>query len=320
MRSFPKRSIFDRRCHFEPLEQRTLLSAAVQVPTPSVQPGDSYTAPQSNWFTPAQIRQAYGIDSLINGTPSLDGTGETIAIVDAYGDPCLVSRNSNGDVNQDTAFLASDLHQFDVEYNLPEPAGFFQKMDQRGGTNYPPATAHLDWQKEQALNVEWAHAIAPGAKIVLVESDPDPNSQDNTPNLIAAVDYAQPPQRRRGFDELGQLRVVLRQHHGALLRRPFSNAQRPCRRDVPRLCRRRRRDGREREFRLVPGVLAQRGGRRRDKFDRPGGTTRRKPAGASTRASHRTNGPARSAAAGSARTKASRPTSRALKSTAAARS
>ena len=125
--------------------------------------------PPAGAFTPAEIKEAYGIDQVRDNGTLQDGTGETIAIIDAYDNPKFVSRDSNSDVNQDPNFLTSDLHQFDVQFGLPEPPGFFTKVDETGGANYP--AGDTDWGTEIALDVEWAHAIAPGAKIVLIEAN-----------------------------------------------------------------------------------------------------------------------------------------------------
>jgi hypothetical protein len=115
--------------------------------------------------TPAQIRHAYGFDQInFNGVAG-DGSGTTIAIVDAYDDPNI----------------ANDLHQFDLRFNLPDPT--FTKVDQNGGTAYPAANG--GWSSEIALDVEWAHAIAPKANILLVEA-----SDNSYSNLFSAVNYA----------------------------------------------------------------------------------------------------------------------------------
>src|SRR5207248_10309218 len=100
-----------------------------------------------------------------NGTVPGDGSGETIAIVDAFDDPRA----------------ASDLHQFDLQFNLPDP--ILTKVNQTGGTSLPQADA--GWAEEIALDIEWAHAIAPKAKILLVEAT---NADVN--NLTAAVAFA----------------------------------------------------------------------------------------------------------------------------------
>ena len=64
-------------------------------------------------------------------------------------------------------FATSDLHQFDLAFGLPDPPSF-QKLDENGGTNYPAADTQ-GWSLEEALDVEWADAIAPQANIILLE-------------------------------------------------------------------------------------------------------------------------------------------------------
>jgi autotransporter-associated beta strand protein len=116
---------------------------------------------------PAQVRHAYGIDQISfgNGSVAGDGSGQTIAIIDAFDDPNI----------------ANDLHQFDLRFSLPDPA--FTKVAQDGSTNYPPPNS--GWITEIALDVEWSHAVAPGANLLLVEAQ---DASFN--NLNAAVDYA----------------------------------------------------------------------------------------------------------------------------------
>jgi hypothetical protein len=122
-------------------------------------------------FNPNQIRHAYGFDRVgfEDSTHALvagDGTGQTIAIVDAFDDPNI----------------ASNLATFDSQYGLPAPPTF-TKVNQTGGTTYPPP--NTGWAREIALDVEYAHAMAPGADILLVEAT------NNSPgNLNAAVQYA----------------------------------------------------------------------------------------------------------------------------------
>ena len=59
-------------------------------------------------YRPAAIRQAYGIDKLI--AAGLDGTGQTIVIIDAYGSPTV----------------EQDLAAFDGIFGLPAPPSFQQ--------------------------------------------------------------------------------------------------------------------------------------------------------------------------------------------------
>ncbi len=163
-----------RRLRLESLEVRSLLSVSavaeavpyhVAVTQDGVVPL-STAAPTG--YSPAQIRHAYGFDQITfnNGTVAGDGSGTTIAIVDAYDDPRI----------------ANDLHQFDLYYGLPDPPNF-TKVNQNGGTSLPAANA--GWITEIALDVEWAHAIAPGASILLVEA-----ASASMTNLLTAVNYA----------------------------------------------------------------------------------------------------------------------------------
>ena len=116
-------------------------------------------------LSPTQIKSAYGFP-----TSSTAGSGQTIAIVDAYDDPTA----------------ESDLSVFSSQFGLSPcttASGCFQKVNQRGGTSYPRKDA--GWALEISLDIQWAHAIAPGAKILLVEA-----SSNSFTNLLAAEDYA----------------------------------------------------------------------------------------------------------------------------------
>lgn len=125
--------------------------------------GNATTAPTG--LSPATIKGVYDFS-----TSSTAGAGETIAIVDAYDDPTV----------------ESDLAVFSSQFGLPACTtanGCFSKVNQNGGKTYPRKDA--GWALEISLDVQWAHAIAPGAKILLVEAD-----SNSFTNLLAAVDYA----------------------------------------------------------------------------------------------------------------------------------
>ena len=155
----------------ESLEGRALLSGCPPLATPAMIRNHALdgtvalatVGPTGN--TPAQIRSAYGFDVLSFASGGADGTGTTIAIVDAFDNPNI----------------ASDLHQFDLRFGLPDPV--FTKVNQTGDTTMPAANA--GWASEIALDVEWAHAMAPGASILLVEA-----RSNSMTDLIAAVNYA----------------------------------------------------------------------------------------------------------------------------------
>ena len=116
-------------------------------------------------LSPSTIRASYNFP-----TASTSGAGTTIAIVDAYNDP-------NAE---------SDLGVFSSQFGLPACTtanGCFSKVDQTGGTTYPRTDS--GWALEISLDIQWAHAIAPGAKILLVEA-----KSNSFTNLLAAEDYA----------------------------------------------------------------------------------------------------------------------------------
>jgi hypothetical protein len=168
-----------RRNEIELLESRKLLSAAASVPTFSpeltLQPdrGGTVYSPQPTYYvpadgySPAQISTAYGFNQVsINGAIG-NGAGTTIAIVDAYKDPNITA----------------DLNTFDTAFNLPAPPSFTQVNESGGSVSSVPANA--GWDLEISLDVEWAHAIAPDANILLVEAN-----SDQLPDLLSAVNTA----------------------------------------------------------------------------------------------------------------------------------
>src|ERR1700693_4740500 len=139
----------------ESLEARDLPTTGIAYPTFVLlsTPGVShFTSPGPTGYSPAQITEAYGINQIKfnNGTVTGNGANTTIGIVDAYNDPNIVS----------------DLHQFDLQYGLPDPT---LKVEGETGTSQLPA-GNTGWAEETALDVEWAHAVAPGASILLVEA------------------------------------------------------------------------------------------------------------------------------------------------------
>src|SRR5262245_58822449 len=156
-----------RTLRLEALEPRDVPSAVHPnyVRLPLAGGASPFGSPGPTGTTPAQIRHAYGFDRIAFGGVPGDGRGTTIVIVDAFDDPNI----------------ANDLHQFDVRFGLPDPV--FAKVTQNGGTALPPADG--GWASEIALDVEWAHAIAPAAAILLVEANDDSFS-----NLNAAVRFA----------------------------------------------------------------------------------------------------------------------------------
>ena len=102
-------------------------------------------------YSPLQLRVAYHLKPLYEA--GITGRGRTIVIVDSFGSPTI----------------RHDLRKFDEQYGLP-PADL--RIVQAGTIPpFDPNNADMvGWASETTLDVEYAHAVAPGAKIVLVET------------------------------------------------------------------------------------------------------------------------------------------------------
>jgi subtilase family serine protease len=123
-------------------------------------------------YAPFQLERAYDLTPLWKAGDT--GAGRTIAIVDSFGSPTI----------------RQDLHAFDVAFGYPDPrltiiqpAGRVPRFD-------PKNSDHTGWAGETTLDVEWAHAVAPGADIVLVET-PVAETEGITgfPEIVKAENY-----------------------------------------------------------------------------------------------------------------------------------
>ena len=139
--------------------QPSALIGLPRAPSSPAQPAAASASPSSSLLSPVQIRHAYGLDNVSN-----NGAGQTIAIIDPFNDPKM----------------QSDLNVFDQKYGLPA----LQLNIQQETLGYVPGF-DAAWARETALDVEWAHAIAPGAKIALYEAN-----SASLADFLATVDLA----------------------------------------------------------------------------------------------------------------------------------
>jgi subtilase family serine protease len=121
-------------------------------------------------YTPQQIKGAYGL-----GGVAFDGSGQTVAIIDAYASPTIVQ----------------DVNQWSVNRGLPKltPSQFTQVVAP-GTYRHPERGLRQDpqgWYGEETLDIEAVHGMAPGANIVFV-SAPN-NFQDLDAALNHVVDH-----------------------------------------------------------------------------------------------------------------------------------
>jgi hypothetical protein len=112
-------------------------------------------------LTPAQVRAAYNLDSL-----GLTGAGQTIGIVDAFDAPTV--RDDLATFSQQFGLTPITKDNFKVYYATKQRPNF-----------------DSGWSGETSLDVQWAHTVAPGANIILVEAKTNSNV-----DLLQAVDRA----------------------------------------------------------------------------------------------------------------------------------
>ncbi len=128
-------------------------------------------------YTVSQIRSAYGVNSIPDfGSATADGSGQTIAIVDNFNDPSIITDLDGFDESMNMSSNSSP-----TLYQQYGPASSILTVYNQTGTNItsqiadsgmgavPPVDPTGSWEGEETMDVEWAHAIAPGAHIDLIE-------------------------------------------------------------------------------------------------------------------------------------------------------
>lgn len=124
-------------------------------------------------YSPNQLEQAYDMNPLYS--EGLTGKGRTIVIVDSFGSPTI----------------QNDLATFDQEFGLPAPPSFnIITPDGPVPTFDPSDSTMVGWAVETSLDVEYAHSMAPGANILLVET-PVAETEGTTgfPQIVSAENY-----------------------------------------------------------------------------------------------------------------------------------
>jgi subtilase family serine protease len=125
-------------------------------------------------YSPQQIRTGYGLNGLIDA--GLVGAGQTIILIESYGSPTI----------------KHDLAAFDQGYGLPDPPSL-TVLAPLGAVPWDPTTYpdQPGWGFETTLDVEWAHAMAPGAAIVVLTSPVDETEGvQGLPQFLALEKYA----------------------------------------------------------------------------------------------------------------------------------
>jgi subtilase family serine protease len=124
-------------------------------------------------YSPDQIRAAYNLPALY--AQGITGAGETIVIVDSFGSPTI----------------RSDLAVFDEKFDYPAPPEFGIITPVGQIPAFDPNNSNMtSWAGETTLDVEYAHALAPGASILLVETPTSENEgTSGFPQIVQAEKY-----------------------------------------------------------------------------------------------------------------------------------
>ncbi len=169
--SAPNGVFYSSNCFGYGTETHTFTTAGAALPVATYS-GNRYGANPTNSQTGTLAPCGYAandVQTAYNLKPAyqhgLDGTGQTIVIVDAYGSPTILDdANTFSSLNGLPALNSSN-------FTVYTPQG--------------PTTYNSGWAGETTLDVEWAHAIAPGAKIALVAT-----ASNNNTDLQGGILYA----------------------------------------------------------------------------------------------------------------------------------
>jgi subtilase family serine protease len=134
---------------------RPQLHSSPFTPLHHLSPGDASTVCLNGLpcYVPQEIQAAYDYPQ---GAGAPTGAGQTILVVTAYGAP----------------FVANDLQIFDAGLGLPDPP-HFRVETQKAPVSTDGSGATYTWEVETDLDVQWAHAMAPGANIVVAVANTD---------------------------------------------------------------------------------------------------------------------------------------------------
>jgi len=124
-------------------------------------------------YSPQEMRNAYDVTPLIK--KGFTGKGQTIVIIDSYGSPTLVK----------------DLKTFDAGYGLPDPPSIKQLAPLGSVPFNPNSGEQLGWAEETSLDVQWSHALAPDANIIVLTSPvSETQGVQGMPEFLALEKYA----------------------------------------------------------------------------------------------------------------------------------
>jgi subtilase family serine protease len=124
-------------------------------------------------YTPQLYRNAYDLTPILN--KGFTGKGQTIVIIDSFGSPTALS----------------DLKQFDKDYGLPDPPSFQELAPLGTAPLDPNSSDQAGWAEETSLDVQWSHALAPDANIIVLTSPvSETEGVQGLPQFLELEEYA----------------------------------------------------------------------------------------------------------------------------------
>src|SRR5260370_7240778 len=167
-----------------PLAAEAPDSPVVANATPAcTSPAPVHTSGFFHCYAPAQIAAASGVEKLQGA--GLMGEGQTIVLVDSYGDP---TAGSDLKFFHDTFYPTLPNPTFTQWTPLGDPGAVYT-CTRSNGISGPCSAA--SWSVEAALDVQWAYAMAPLAHIVLLATPPaETLGVQGLPNLFKAIQMA----------------------------------------------------------------------------------------------------------------------------------
>ena len=142
-------------------------------PADCTTPDPVFTYQFFHCYTPAQMAAAYGVDQL--HAEGITGAGQTIVIVDSYGSPTALS----------------DLQFFSTTFGLPAPNLTIVYPNGKPTYSNSMHGVQASWAFETSLDLQWAHAMAPDAKLVLIAANPaETEGVQGFPSIFKGEQYA----------------------------------------------------------------------------------------------------------------------------------
>jgi subtilase family serine protease len=157
----------------EDLKFVPLIKMGPRVSRTALASGGGVTQDNVHYYFPSDVTAAYGVDAV--HAQGLTGVGQTIVVVDAYGSPTALE----------------DLQQFSQDFRLPAPKLTIYHPCGTPTFNNAMHGEPAGWGFETNLDLQWAHAIAPDAELVMIAANPsETQGVQGLPCMFKGIQWA----------------------------------------------------------------------------------------------------------------------------------